>query len=412
MNNNGYLEQSIARNGIRYFVDENHAFPVVSLGVFVRSGSRYENETNFGIAHFVEHLMFGGTRKRAAFDISHEIEQVGGEINGYTSIEYSYFYVKLLPRDIEIGFDILSDMFINSIFKQDLLEKERQVIIEEMQEDYDRPQDVCEFEIPRSIWGKDAIANNVLGVEETVRSIKQNDLLAFFTKFFNKDNIFISISGDIDTLKAERLVEHYFEAFNANSFVPLVSTPEYDFQERHIQEDKENAQVSFALTFKGSKLFGKDDIMNSICATILGGNHSSRLYQKVREENGLAYDINAYPLQMIDTGATVISTSITPKNLGKVEALIRKELEAVRKKGFTQSEFTDAKNYMTGELILELESSLTRMEKNGQQGLFLGKIQTIDNFMQELNAINFDEFSDYTRNIFDSDVGKVLVGKV
>jgi predicted Zn-dependent peptidase len=410
LNDSGYIGQSVSKNGIRYFIEENHTFPSVSLGVFVRSGARYENDIDLGISHFIEHTVFKGTQKRTAFEISHSIEQLGGELNAYTSVEYSLFYVRLLSKDVELGFNVLSDILTNPIFKQDLIDREREVIIEEIQEYYDDPQDICQTESLRSIWGGDAIANSALGVEEVVKSINRDDLVTFFTRFFNKDNIFISLSGDIDTSLVESLLEQYFEPFNSNPFVPLVSTPEYDFQERHIQKD--NAQVHFALTFKGSKLFAKDNLMNSIFSTILGGNMSSRLFQKLREDKGLVYTVYAYPVKMTDTGATVIYASTMPKHVETVEAIIRDELEAVRKSRFTQGEFIDAKNYITGSIILGLESVSQRMQRNGVQGLFLGKVKETNALMEELNSITFDEFSGYTQNIVDSGFGKVLVGKI
>ncbi|MGB9695063.1 MAG: M16 family metallopeptidase [Caldisericaceae bacterium] len=410
MTDRGYLSEKISGKGIRYFLEENHTFPSVSIGVFVRSGARYEELNHLGISHFIEHTVFKGTEKRTAFDISHSIEKAGGELNAYTSVEYSLFYVRLLSKDAEIGFDILSDILSNPTFNKELIERERGVIIEEIQEYYDDPQDICQTESLKSIWGEDPIANSALGVEDVVKGISRDDLEHFFKRYFNKDNIFISISGDMSSSAADNLVDRYFGSFNPTSFVPQVSTPEYNFQERKVSKD--NAQVHLSLTFKGSRLFSDDNLMNSIFTTILGGNMSSRLFQKLREDKGLVYTIYSYPVKMTDAGATVIYASTMPKYVNSVEQIILEELELVRKKGFLENEFSDAKNYITGSIILGLESISQRMQRNGVQGLFLGKIKETDVLMDELNSIQFDQFEDYAGRILDSGIGKVLVGKL
>jgi predicted Zn-dependent peptidase len=409
VNDKGYLSQSVSRKGVRYFLEENNTFPSVSLGVFVRSGARYENEGNLGISHFIEHTVFKGTIKRTAFEISHSIEQAGGELNAYTSVEYSLFYVRLLSKDVELGFDVLSDILSNPTFNKELIEREREVIVEEIQEYYDDPQDICQTESLRAIWGNDSIANSALGVEDIVKNISRDDLANFFNKYFNKDNIFISVSGDLNSSRAEGLIDKYFGYFNLNTFVPEVSTPNYNFQERKI--DKDNAQVHLALAFKGSKLFSEENLMNSIFTTILGGNMSSRLFQKLREDKGLVYTIYSYPVKMTDTGATVVYASTMPKYVDTVQEIILKELDLVKKNGFTQNEFNDAKNYITGSIILGLESISQRMQRNGVQGLFLGKVKETNALMEELSSIKFDAFLDYTSKIVDSNFGKVLVGK-
>jgi len=184
-------------SGLRYFLEENNTFPSVSLGVFVKSGARYETD-HFGIAHFIEHMVFKETQKRSAFEISNLIESVGGEINAYTSTEYSLFYVKMLSKDIELGFDVLSDILKHPTFNAELLEKEREVILEEIFEYYDDPQDICQSEALNSIFGDAPVSRNPLGSEESVRAITRDDLVEYFNKFFVKDNIFISGFGDID----------------------------------------------------------------------------------------------------------------------------------------------------------------------------------------------------------------------
>lgn len=403
------LDISISKSDIKYFVEENHTFPSVSLGVFVKSGSRYETD-KLGIAHFIEHMVFKETKKRSAFEISKAIESLGGEINAYTSSEYSLFYVKLLGKDIEVGFDVLSDILTNPTFNKELLEKEREVILEEIYEFYDDPQDICQTEALRSLWGDSPLSRNPLGTEESVRSITYEDILSYFEHFFLKGNIFISAVGDISQAKAEELVEKYFKDFrNGNNAVSIETVP-YKFLE--INYPKETAQLHLAITLKGEKSFTHESYLHSIFTVALGGNMSSRLFQKLREEHGLVYTVYAYPVRLVDTGGTVIYASTLPKYESVAKEMILEELNNIKEKGVKDEEFVNAKNYLLGSMILGLESTSSRMQKNGVSGLMQGYIRTVDSIIKEIEGIQKDEFDAYLKRLLDDTYGIVRVGKI
>ncbi len=406
-----YLEVSRTKSGIRYFLEENKFFPSVLIGVFVKSGSRYESKKERGIAHFIEHTVFKGTDKRTAFQISHEIERLGGELNAYTSSEYTLFYTRLLNKHIEKGFDILSDILINPIFDEELLERERKVIIEEIHEYYDNPQDICQSEALNSIWGDNPIANNPLGDEESVKGIKREDILEWFHNTFNKNNIFISVIGDIDKEKTSYLIEKYFSSLPEGSATKILGdSPPYLFQKRMIKKD--SMQVHIAVTLKGEKSFTRKSILHSIYTTILGGNMSSRLFQKLREKSGLVYSVYAYPVGFSDTGGTVIYASALPKNIAKIKDTINREIDDIRINGVKKEEFQDAKEYILGSLILGLESSSGRMQRNGTQGMFQGRIKSIDSLMKEIESVSFDEFLAFAKELSSSEKGEAVVGNV
>lgn len=406
---NESLDISISKTSTRYFVEENHTFPSVSLGVFVKSGSRYE-EDKLGIAHFIEHMVFKETKKRSSFEISKAIEGLGGEINAYTSGEYSLFYVKLLGKDIEVGFDVLSDILTNPTFNKDLLEKEREVILEEIYEFYDDPQDICQTEALRSLWGDSPLSRNPLGTEESVRSITYEDIVSYFKRFFVRDNIFVSVVGDIETHTAEALLDRYFKDFRDGSVNLKTEVAPYAFSE--INFPKDTAQLHLALTLKGERSFTHESYLHSIFTTALGGNMSSRLFQKLREENGLVYTVYAYPVRLTDTGGTVVYASTLPKYGKTVEDMMLEELDNVKEKGFSDEEFVNAKNYLLGSLVLGLESTSSRMQKNGVSGLMQGSIRTIDSIIKEIEGITKDEFDNYLKTFLESPHGIVRVGKI
>jgi predicted Zn-dependent peptidase len=405
-----FEEIKVAKNSIKYFLEENHTFPSLSIGVFVRSGSRYEEEKFQGIAHFIEHTVFKGTRKRNAFEISREIEKLGGEINAYTSSEHTLFYVKLLSKDAERGFDILSDILKNPTFEDSLIEKERGVILEEIQEYFDDPQDICQTEALKSIWGDSSAANSPLGGEETVKKITTDDLKSYFNKFFNSNNIFISVAGDIDDVLLNKFIDSYFSDFNRAKFIPDIDEPSFVFENRRFEKD--TAQIHIAFTFKGSKLFSRGNVVSSIFNTILGGNMSSRLFQKLREERGLVYTIYTYPVRLLDTGGTVIYVSTTRNYQSEVESIITGEIESIRRDGVSQAEFEDAKSFVSGNLILGLESTSPKMQRNGIQGLLIGKVKKSEKLLKEIESIDLDEVNSYAKNVLDTKLGKVVVGKI
>lgn len=400
----------VSRGGIRYFLEESHAFPSVSFGVFVKSGCRFEEENLLGIAHFIEHMVFKETKNRTSYEISHAVESLGGEINAFTSSEYSVFYVKLLRKDIRTGVEILSDIMKNPTFNSKLLEREREVVLEEINEYYDDPQDICQTEALKTIWGNDPASRNPLGKEETVKKISSSDAFSYFSKFFNRENTFISVVGDIDEKTVEELLNEYFDDFNGDFFTPEIQKSEYKFNE--IKYEKDTAQMHLAITFKGSSLFGEENLKNSLFTTILGGNMSSRLFQHLREERGLVYTVYAYPVRLSDIGGSVVYASTTPKKINDVSGLIYSELEDIRRNGLKKSEFEDAKKYLLGSLVLGLESMTSRMQRNGVHGLFLGRIETVHKLMEKLEKISFDDFSAYVSDLLSSEMGKVIVGKI
>ena len=410
MEKNKYSDIKVSPGGIKYFVEEYNAFPSVSLGVFVRSGSRYEDGIKKGISHFLEHTVFKGTKKRSAFEISREIEKIGGELNAYTSPEYTLFYVKLLSKHAEKGFDVLSDIVKNAIFDEKLVERERHVVLEEIQEYLDSPEDICQTESLHSIWDDASVANNPLGTVESVSSITRDDLASLYKKLFNKENMFISVAGDISTSDAESLIEKYFSDVNSNAFVPPVVTPKYHFEKRTFKKD--STQVHIAVTLKGYRLYSRESLMQSIFTTVLGGNMSSRLFQKLREQKGLVYTIYAYPVRFIDTGGTVIYASTIPEHRSDVERGIEKELDSIAKEGVKKDEFIDAREYILGSVLLGLESLSSRMQRNGAQGLFLNKIRKISTLMEEIESVKYSEFNAFAMSLAGSEKGKVIVGDI
>jgi predicted Zn-dependent peptidase len=405
-----FEEVKVARNGIKYFLEENHSFPSLSIGVFVKSGSRYEDGKFQGIAHFIEHTVFKGTKRRSAFDISREIEKLGGEINAYTSSEHTLFYVRLLSKDAEKGFDILSDILEHPTFDAPLIEKERGVILEEIQEYFDDPQDICQTEALKSIWGDSPVSNNPLGVEDTVKYITHEDLKNYFNRFFNANNIFISVAGDIDDKTLNRMLEKYFSDFNKDEFTPRINKPKFVFEAREFKKD--TAQIHIAFTFKGSKLFSRENVVSTIFNTILGGNMSSRLFQKLREERGLVYTVYTYPVRLSDSGGTVVYASTTRNYQSEVESIIMVEVENIRRDGVSQAEFEDAKSFVAGNLLLGLESTSSKMQRNGIQGLLSGKVKKSEKLLEEIQSIELDEVNAYAKSMLDVKLGKVVVGKV
>ncbi len=400
----------VSKSGIRYAVEENHAFPSVSFGVFVKSGSRYEDENQLGIAHFLEHMVFKETKNRTSFQISHAIESLGGEINAFTSSEYSLFYVKLLSKDIKTGVEILADILMNPTFNPELMERERGVILEEINEYYDDPQDICQTEALRSIWGGHPVARNPLGQENTVSKVNSEDLFSYFQRYFTAENIFVSAVGDIDAGSAEELIDKYFGGFNSGGVIPNIDLPAYRFSE--IEFKKDTSQIHLAITFPGSAIFNCESLKNSVFTTMLGGNMSSRLFQRLREERGLVYSVFAYPARLSDTGGTIIYASTAPSKLSEVYDLLMREIEDLRKNGVNRSEFEDARKYLIGSLVLGLESMTSRMQRNGVHGLFTGRIETVHTLMRRLEKIELDEFVSYVRDIVSRGMGKVIVGNV
>lgn len=398
-------------NGLRVVVENIGYVNSVSVGLWVENGSRNENEINSGISHFIEHMLFKGTIRRSAKQIAEEIEDVGGQINAFTGREATCFYIKALDTHLDLSLDILSDMLFNSNFLEEEIEKEKGVIVEEINMSEDSPEDVLSDLHTKAIWDTDSISLPILGTMDTVKSFSRKDIVDYIASYYIPENSVISISGKFDMDNIEKLVEKYFGKWNSEKKnITKYSSPEISRLHYFRKKDIEQLHISLGIPGVG---IGTDDTYTLILlSNILGGGASSRLFQKVREELGVCYSIYSYVSALKNTGIVSIYAGLSPQYAKVAINAIEEEVSNFAKNGIDNERLIKAKEQLKGSYILGLESTSSRMFSNGRSVMFTDKINTPEDVLQKINAIDKFKINDVMEKTFKKGIiNSAYVGK-
>lgn len=387
-------------NGLRVILENIDYVKSVSVGLWIENGSRNEQLDNNGISHFIEHMMFKGTKNRNALQIAECIEDVGGQINAFTGKEATCYYIKILNSHIELALEVLSDMLFNSKFKEDDIEKEKGVILEEISMTEDSPEDVLSDLHCKAIWGDDSISYPILGTLKTVKSFKRKDIVDYINKYYIPENSVISICGNFDINKLESLINKYFGNWNSglNKNITFYSKPK--IENRHLFKSKNIEQLHVSLGFEGVEMGNDDQYPLVLLSNVLGGGASSILFQKIREEKGICYSIYSYMSSFNNTGAVSIYTGLNPIYTEEAIDLIQKVVNNFSKEGINKEKLIKSKEQLKGSYILGLESTSTRMFNNGKSVLFLNRVNDPDIIMKKIDKITEDKLQEVMSKTF------------
>jgi predicted Zn-dependent peptidase len=387
------------KNGMPVFFDKIEELQSVTIGVFVGTGAKDEAEGEEGISHLLEHMMFKGTTTRSAKELSEEIDDIGGNINAYTSKETTAYYIQLLSSRLEVGIDILSDMFLNSTFLEENLVKEKKVVIEEINMYEDIPEEKI-HDINTSFAIEGTQSNIVLGSIESVNGITREKLVDYFKRRYTPNNMVISLSGNMDIDRVMEILEATFgtiiseENINSIDFNMKINSGD-------IVEKKEISQVHLCINTMGISSLDEDRYKYFIISNILGGNMSSRLFQKIREERGLAYSIYGYMSNFKEGGLFTVYAGTTSKDYKKVMELIYEEFKEIKKNGVMEKELERAKNQFLSSMTFGLENSRARMSRMANSYLTFGEIKTVEEIMDEIEKITCDDIKEVAQKMFD-----------
>ncbi len=364
-------------------------------------GSRYEKAEINGVSHFIEHLMFKGTKKRpTTLHISKELDGVGAEFNAFTGKDYTGYYIKTNHENVTLAVDVLSDMLLNSKFDQKEMNRERGVIIEEINMYHDNPimyiENVCED----SIYSGSSLGWDIAGPVAVIKKVPREKLLQYKNQYYQPDNMVIAVAGKIDD-KIKGLIEkkfvHYFkQTKKPEQYVPFKFTQK---EPRIKIKFRETKQVQLGLGFGAYGYGDSRTYAMHLLTIILGGNMSSRLFISVRERRGLAYFVRCYPNFYQDVGNVFIQSGLDISRLDNAIKVIMEELRKI-KKGVTSKELKDAKEFIRGKMVLNLEDSSHVAEYFAKQELLMGEILTPDQKMKKYDAVTATEIRDAARDIF------------
>ncbi|MBL7069155.1 MAG: insulinase family protein [Candidatus Omnitrophica bacterium] len=403
--------KSVLPNGLKVMIVDMPHMESVALGVWIAAGGRYENTQNTGISHYLEHMVFKGTKTRSTRNIKESIEGIGGNLNGFTDEEATCYYVKIPRKCIELGLDVLSDMVIAPKLNVTDLEKERGVIYEEIKMYKDRPDHYVHQLLAELLWHKHPLGMPLVGTEETLDKIDRAHMEEYRARFYTPANIVICACGQIDQDVFVDQVKRRFsrlEEKNAPHFKKFTSKqkkPRFNFYK------KETEQTHLSIGLHNVSRFHPDKYTSKLLHIILGGNMSSRLFHEVREKKGLAYDISTSVKHYSDTGAFIISAGFDHKKVSKAIEIITKELKKIKKIRIKEDEFRRAKDFYKGQLSMGLEDTLNRMLWTGDKIVAKEINYNIDEIVDSINLVTVDMVKDLAGKVFkESNMNAALIG--
>lgn len=383
-------------NGIPVVMIPSRDVRSICIGIWVRVGSRHENSANNGISHFLEHMFFKGTDTRTAKDIAMEIDSMGGELNAFTTSESTTYYIKTLDAHMEKAINLLTDIFLNSSFPEPDIEKEKNIITEEIKMVEDTPSDYIHELFSRSVWGQSGLGHSVLGIRETIRTFTHGDLINHVNTFYGKENIIVACSGNF---KANLLVETLNRSIgNITRSCHKTVAEEPEFRSTITVERKELSESHICLGLKGIP-YGSDDRYSMyLLNTILGSGFSSRLFQEVREKRGLAYSIYSYNLSYSDTALWGVYAGTDKKHIHEVIEVTATEMRTLSDT-ITGGELQRAKDQVKGNLILALESTSNRMLSLAKQEMYYGRYYTPEEIMLAVDSVTLEAVKRLSRRL-------------
>ena len=396
-------------NGLRLSVDEMPEVETVSIGVFVNTGSRNENLKTNGISHFLEHMAFKGTITRNAKQIAEEFEGIGGHINAYTSKEKTVYYVKVLKKYSEFAIEFLADILQNSIFDKTELEKERGVILQEIAMTNDAPDDIVFDYFQHTAFPKQELGRSILGEIDNVKNFTRNDFIKYIKNQYNFSSIAVVASGNIKKDDLLKWTKKYFNNLSENK----ISKPKAaKYLGGEFRKEKKLEQVNMVLGFKGISYHDKNYYKAQTLAMILGGGMSSRLFQEVRENLGLAYSIYAFNSCYDDTGLFAIYAGTTPEKCDQLLETTKKEISKICQK-ITKEELQRVITQFQASLLMAKESTSSRMQRRGIDIVSLNKIVSDDEINKALQEITLKNLTDFAQETFyNSKPTIAMIGKV
>jgi predicted Zn-dependent peptidase len=403
--------KSVLPNGVRIVSEVVPHMPSVTIGLWANVGSRNEPAAKNGISHFVEHMLFKGTRSRDALAISKAIESVGGVINAFTTRELTCVYAKVLPHHTELAVDILADTFLRSTFLSEELEKERKVILQEISMVEDTPDDWVHDLFSEGFWPDHPLGRPILGTAPILTGLGRDDLVDHFSGYFWPEGLVISAAGALDHDRLVGLVERHF-VLDRTAPRPAPLPPPVARKSVAIRR-KKLEQAHVCLGTVGVRHTHPLREAAYLLNTILGGSMSSRLFQEIREKRGLAYSVYSFLSTYADAGQFGVYAGTGAENVPQVVDLVLDELRAVKKNSITTAELESAKEQMKGSFLLSLESSDSYMDRLAKDEVFYGRYIPVEEVISDIDRVTLDDLHAVAGELFTPDtLSLAVIGRV
>jgi len=394
--------------GIRLVTETMPGVRSACLGFWVGTGSRDESDRQAGVSHFLEHLLFKGTPTRSARAIAEDIDAVGGDMNAFTTKEYTTFYVRTLSDDLQLGLDILSDIMRDPAFRPDEVDAERQVILEEVLMHLDEPADVVQERFCEAIFPGHPLGREVLGLPEVITSVTVPEIRAFFDQHYRPGNIVVAAAGDVDHARLADALEGRFAGAERGG-PPVRTAPGPELQPVDVST-RDTEQAHLVVGVRAPDRRSPERFALMLLNHSLGGGISSRLFQKIREERGLAYSVISDRTAYADAGALSVSVGTSPDRTHEVLGLVLAELDEMAAAGVTERELALARGHVKADTLLSLEDSGARMSRIGASLLLHGEVLSVEEITERIDAVTVEEIAEIAKRVLSGPRTLAAVG--
>ena len=395
-------------NGLRIVGERMEGLRTVAVGVLVRTGAVNESPEENGYSHFVEHMVFKGTREKDAAALADEMDRLGGATNAFTSKESTCFYTKVMDEHLERGIALLADLVLHPDFPAEDLEREKGVVIEEIAMCEDSPEDLVHEVLCDAQYAEHPLGQPILGTEDIIRGITREKLFAFMARHYTPKNAVVSVAGNYDWEQVVALLKEYFGGWTGDAVTPpLAPAPELS---NHLVRQKDTEQVQICVGYPAFKGDSPESYPQLILTTLFGGSMSSRLFQEIREKHGLAYSVYSYANVYSGVGGMELYAGTSPETAQQVTDLMAQEVRRLVRDGGTPDEFEKARESCRISFVMGQESSASRMRGNGNVLLLYDRTRSYEEIMDKLAAVTLEQVNDVAQRIFCAPFCTAVVG--
>lgn len=405
------VQKTTLPNGVRVVTERIDYVQSVSLGIWVATGARFEEDSRRGISHFLEHMLFKGTERRpTAKQIADEMDNVGGYLNAFTDKEYTCYYARTLSDHLPLAVDILSDMYCNSLFNEEETARERKVVLEEIKRRDDDPEDLVHDLFAQTIFPSHALGLPVIGRAEVVAALTPQDLREYMAMRYGPRSVIVAAAGNLEHAQVVALVEEHLGNLTGNSTTIIESGPQTVRDRVHYS--RPNEQVNFCVGTRGYSQMDDAKYPLAILDMVLGGSMGSRLFQEIREKRGLAYSVGSYAATHREGGYFAAFGGTSRDTYEECIDLVRAEFTRVRSEGISAGEMERAKNQFRGSIIMAQESMSSRMNRMGKSEVYFDRVIPLEEVVGKINAVTLDDVSRVAQAIFPEDASDLTIAAV
>ena len=410
------VRRTVLASGLRIVTEEIPTVRSAAFGIWVNVGSRDESLKVAGASHFLEHLLFKGTKRRSALEISSSIEAVGGEMNAFTSKEYTCFYARVIDKDLPLAIDVISDLITSSLGKSSDVEAERKVVLEEISMRDDDPADLVHELFAETFYGDTTLGRSILGTTKSIKSLSRSAVFNYYKKRYLPEDIVVAVAGNI---RHQQVVDQIIAALSRDEFLDRTEKkfnlrPSQEFNRKPKRNvgliNRKTEQAHIVLGMPGVNRDDKRRFAMGVLSAALGGGMSSRLFQEIREKRGLAYSVYSYAQQFAGSGFLALYAGSTPSKAVEVIKIMRGVLEDVARNGLTSEELIKAQGAVSGSLVLGQEDTGSRMSRIGKSELIYGQVLSFDEILREISAVDSAAIANLASEVLGSAPSLAIVG--